>query len=113
MRRPRRAGLGTGVAAAGLALAAGCTTKEATKDTYFDRAIAPILQDSCGSTNTGANCHVTQDKKGNAIGNLSVKSYEDVVRRRDLLVTYGPYNLPNFLLKNVDPFTILLTASGR
>jgi hypothetical protein len=90
-------------------LAAGCSTKQPTENTYFDRTISPIIQDSCVHTNTGANCHFTQPK-GNAIGNLSLESYEDVVRRRDLLVNYGPYGLPNMLLKNVDPFDILLTA---
>jgi len=98
-----------GRAAGLLVVLAACTTKEPTKDTYYDRTIAPILQDSCASTNTAANCHVMQEK-GNAIGNLSVASYEDTVKRRDLLITYGPYGLPNFLLKNVDPFDILLTA---
>ena len=50
----------------------------APKDTYFDRTISPILQDSCVRTNTGANCHVDAEPKGNAIGNLSL----DVVRGR-------------------------------
>jgi hypothetical protein len=92
-----------------VAFASGCTSKEPTSDTYFDRTIGPILQDSCVRTNTGANCHITQPK-GNAIGNLSVASYDDVIKRRDLLINYGPYGLPNMLLKNVDPFDILLTA---
>src|SRR5450432_1644735 len=87
----------------------GCTTKHPTEDTYFDRTISPIIQDSCVHTNTGANCHFTQPK-GNAIGNLSLESYEDLVKRRDLLVNYGPYGLPNMLLKNVDSFDLLLTA---
>ena len=30
--------------------------------------------------------------------------------RRDLLVNYGPYGLPNMLLKNVEPLNLLLTA---
>jgi len=109
MGRPKGADRGKRCRVGILILVAGCTAKEPTKETYFDRTIFPILQDSCGSTNTGANCHVMQDK-GNAIGNLSVASYEDIVKRRDLLVTYGPYNLPNFLLKTVDPFDVLLTA---
>src|SRR5438552_1981169 len=35
---------------------AACTTKEPTTETYFDRTIYPIVQGSCGSTNTAANC---------------------------------------------------------
>jgi hypothetical protein len=100
----------TVVAAAALvALATGCSTKQATENTYFDRTISPIIQDSCVHTNTGANCHFTQPK-GNAIGNLSLESYDDLIKRRDLLVNYGPYGLPNMLLKNVDSFDLLLTA---
>jgi hypothetical protein len=110
MGRPKGAERGKQFAAAILVfVVAGCTTKEPTKETYFDRTIFPILQDSCGSTNTAANCHSMQPK-GNAIGNLSVDSYEDVIKRRDLLVTYGPYNLANFLLKNVDQFDLNVTA---
>ena len=109
MGRPKGAERGKRFAGAVLVFVAGCSTKEATKETYFDRTIFPILQDSCGSTNTAANCHSMQPK-GNAIGNLSVDTYEDVVKRRDLLVTYGPYNLANFLLKNVDPFDLVVTA---
>src|SRR4051794_15290764 len=55
--------------AAVVALASGCTTKQPTENTYFDRTINPILQNSCVHTNTGANCHFTQEPKGNAIGN--------------------------------------------
>jgi len=90
-------------------LTGGCSTKQPTDDTYFDRTVSPILQNSCVHTNTGANCHITQPK-GNAIGNLSLESYEDVVKRRDLLINYGPYGLPNMLLKNVEAFDVLLTA---
>jgi hypothetical protein len=109
MGHPKGAERGKRFAAGALVFLAGCTTKEPTNETYFDRTIFPIVQDSCGSTNTAANCHSMQPK-GNAIGNLSVDSYEDLIKRRDLLVTYGPYNLANFLLKNVDPFDLVVTA---
>ena len=88
--------------------ALGCSTKKPEETTYFDRTISPILQDSCVSTNTGANCHVTQER-GNAIGNLSLANFEDLSKRHDLLVNYGPYGLPNMLLKNVAPYDILYT----
>jgi hypothetical protein len=91
------------------ALAAACSAKEPKTETYFSRSISPILQSSCVSTNTGANCHITQER-GNALGNLSLATYGDLVKRRDLLINYGPYGLPNMLLKAVDPFDIVLTA---
>ncbi|HMI84807.1 MAG TPA: hypothetical protein VK550_11990 [Polyangiaceae bacterium] len=90
-------------------LVSACSAKEPKTETYFDRTISPILQSSCVSTNTGANCHITQEH-GNALGNLSLASYSDLVKRRDLLINYGPYGLPNMLLKSVDPFDIVLTA---
>src|SRR4051794_29015591 len=86
-----------------------CSAKKPTQETYFDRTIKPILQDSCVSTNTGSNCHVA-DAKGNAFGNLDLTSYAQIAKRRDLLVSYGPYALPNMLLKNVESFGVRLEA---
>src|SRR5687767_11972360 len=91
------------------ALAAACSAKEPKTETYFERTISPVLQSSCVSTNTGANCHSTQER-GNALGNLSLATYAELIKRRDLLINYGPYGLPNMLLKAVDPFDIVLTA---
>src|SRR5262245_37041178 len=79
-------------------LVSACSSKEPKTETYFDRTISPILQSSCVSTNTGANCHITQEH-GNALGNLSLAKYSDLIKRRDLLINYGPYGLPNMLLK--------------
>lgn len=83
-------------------LPASCTTKEPESSTYFARTISPILTTSCVRTNTGAGCHVA-DFKGNALGNLDVASFPNVAKRRDLLLDYGPYGQPAFLLKNIDP----------
>src|SRR5580704_17867890 len=80
----------------------GCTTKEPTPSTYFDRNIAPILENSCVRTNTGAGCHVA-DPKGNAFGNLDMTTFAGVDKRRDLLLDYGPYLQPSLLVKNVGP----------
>ncbi len=93
--------------AAGIAAVAAvaCSTKEPTPSTYFGRTIGPILTTSCVRTNTGAGCHVA-DARGNALGNLDVASFEGVQKRKDLLVDYGPYGQPAFLLKNVDPSQI-------
>jgi hypothetical protein len=83
----------------------GCTTKEPTPSTYFDRNIAPILENSCVRTNTGAGCHVA-DPKGNAFGNLDMTTFAGVDKRRDLLLDYGPYLQPSLLVKNVGPLQL-------
>ncbi len=94
-------------------LPASCTTKEPESSTYFARTISPILTTSCVRTNTGAGCHVA-DGKGNALGNLDVAVFANVAKRRDLLVDYGPYGQPAFLLKNVDPQQIeVQTYDGK
>lgn len=100
------------VALASLPLAS-CKTNEPETTTYFDRTISPILTTSCVRTNTGAGCHVANDK-GNALGNLDVASFAGVNRRRDLLLDYGPYGQPAMLVKNVDPFQIeVQTYDGK
>src|SRR5262252_4025608 len=88
---------------------AACTAKKPVEDTYFDRTVGPILQSSCVRTNTGANCHIANER-GNAIGNLSLASYEELSKRRDLLINYGPYTQPAMLLKNIEPLDLLITA---
>ncbi len=88
-------------ATAFLMLAPGCGSKEPRSSTYFERTISPILTTSCVRTNTGAGCHVA-DFKGNALGNLDVSTYDNVRKRRDLLLDYGAYGQPAFLLKNVE-----------
>lgn len=94
-------------------LPASCTTKEPESSTYFDRSIAPILTTSCVRTNTGAGCHVA-DPKGNALGNLDVASFDGLTKRRDLLIDYGPYGQPAFLVKNIDPFQVeVQTYDGK
>jgi hypothetical protein len=87
----------------GAALIGACTTKQPTESTYFSRTIQPILTTSCVRAPTGAGCHVA-DARGNALGNLDVSTYENITKRRDLLVDYGPYGQPALLMKNVPPF---------
>jgi hypothetical protein len=96
-----------GVAVAG---PAACTKKEPEQSTYFGRTIAPILVTSCVRTNTGVGCHVASEK-GNAFGNLDASNYEGIDRRRDLLLDYGPYGQPAFLVKNVPPFQVEVQSS--
>lgn len=86
-----------------------CSEKEPQSSTYFERSISPILTSSCTRTNTGASCHV-QDTRGNALGNLDTSTYDGLSKRRDLLVDYGPYGQPAFLLKNLDPLQVNVTT---
>ena len=88
-----------------------CSQREVeSEQTYFERKIAPILNGSCARSPTGSLCHITQDERGNALGNLDVTEYDLVAKRRDLLVSYGPYGLPALLLKAFPPQSLQLTA---
>src|SRR5580693_7259447 len=91
--RPARLFAGATLAVVLGCAAASCTTIQPQPSTFFDRTIAPVLQTSCVRTNTGAGCHVA-DEKGNAFGNLDLTGYDGVARRRDLLLEYGPYLQP-------------------
>ncbi len=84
---------------------AGCTTLQPQPTTYFAQTIDPVLQTSCVRTNTGVGCHVA-DAKGNAFGNLALDTYDNVSKRRDLLLDYGPYLQPGILVKNVPPYQV-------
>lgn len=78
---------------------------------YFDRTILPVLQGSCSQQTAG--CH-RSDAKGNALGNLDVTSFEMLDRRRDLLVTYGPYGSPGLLAKVSGPSSVpVSTLDGQ
>lgn len=94
-----------------LAWLPGCKRDEQPAQTnYYQRRIGPILEQSCVDGPAKAGCHVRADEQGNALGNLSLQSYDDVVRRRDLLVDYGPYGMPGMLLKVVPSFKLALTS---
>ena len=89
----------------------GCQRQEQPERTnFYQRRIGPILEQSCVDGPAKAGCHVRSDERGNALGNLSLQSYADVVNRRDLLVNYGPYGMPGMLLKAVPPFKLALTS---
>src|ERR1041384_7803189 len=91
-------------------VAAGCERKEQTAETnFYQRRIGPILERSCAEGPAKAGCHVRADDKGNAFGNLSLSSYDDLVKRRDLLVNYGPYGMPELLVKVAPDFKLALT----
>ncbi len=89
---------------------AGCERKERTTETnFYQRRIGPILERSCAEGPAKAGCHVRADDKGNALGNLSLESYDDLVKRRDLLLNYGPYGMPGLLVKVAPDFKLALT----
>ncbi len=83
------------------------SSEEADAAPYFDRTILPILEGSCSRQTTG--CH-RSDPKGNAVGNLDTTSFAALDRRRDLLVTYGPYNAPGLLTKVAGPQTLTVST---
>ncbi len=94
-----------------LLLLANCERKEQPVQTnFYQRRIGPILEQSCVDGPAKAGCHVRADDKGNALGNLSLQSYDDVILRRDLLVNYGPYGMPGMLVKVVPTFKLALTS---
>lgn len=89
----------------------GCERQERPVETnFYERRIGPILRQSCAEGPAKAGCHVRADDKGNAFGNLSLESYDDLAKRRDLLVNYGPYGMPGILVKAVPPFKLALTS---
>jgi hypothetical protein len=95
---------------AAVSLVTGCQRKEReAQTTFYQRRIGPILERSCAEGPAKAGCHVQADDKGNALGNLSLETYEDVVRRKDLLVNYGPYGMPGLLVKVAPTFKLALT----
>ncbi len=92
-------------------LAAGCGTQDKpAQTTFYERKIAPILLQSCATSPTQSSCHVAADDRGNALGNLNLTSYDTLSLRRDLLINYGPYGLPDLLLKAAPPFELQLTS---
>ncbi|MCC6215778.1 MAG: PD40 domain-containing protein [Polyangiaceae bacterium] len=111
MARLVRAALVAGVVGAAVVGGVpGCTREERPAETtYYERNIAPILQESCASSPTTSGCHVA-DSRGNALGNLSVASYGDLSLRRDLFQNYGPYGMPALLLEVVPEYDLRLVT---
>ncbi len=89
----------------------GCQrNEEPERTTFYQRKIEPILNNSCASSPSQSQCHVTADDRGNALGNLSIESYDTLTKRRDLLEEYGPYGVPGLLLKALPSYSIRLTS---
>jgi hypothetical protein len=97
----------------GCAALSACSRNDSPQDsTFFSRKIGPVLEQSCATSPTRSSCHVIadDDARANALGNLSVESYEHLALRRDLLVNYGPYGIPGLLLKVVPSYKLSLTS---
>jgi hypothetical protein len=100
-----------GLLAFAMVLLTGCQgPKYQATSTFYDRNIGPILKQSCADSPTQSGCHVAQNDRGNAFGNLNVTSYDTLIKRHDLLVTYGPYDLPALIVKALKPFQVRLTT---
>lgn len=86
----------------GLSLA-GCAPPLPPAGGYYTERIEPTFIGSCQSRAGG--CHVSNDE-GTAPGNLDLSSYDSLMRRRDVLIAYGPYPVPTLLLKAGSPVTV-------
>lgn len=87
--------------------ASACVPRMPSDGSYYTERIEPTFVTSCQGRAGG--CHVASDE-GSAPGNLSLDSYDSLMRRRDVLVTYGPYPLPSLLLKASAPVTVLVAV---
>src|SRR5260221_9021638 len=101
----RRGVLVLSVCALGGALgtAGACDCNGAPGQTYYQRNIEPILIDKCAGNTSG--CHATNlgDPYKFAAGNFDVTSFDNVQKRRDVLVRFGPYPQPLLLIKAIAP----------
>ncbi|MGZ3423597.1 MAG: TolB family protein, partial [Polyangiales bacterium] len=77
---------------------------------YFDRTIAPILQNSCSRQTTG--CHI-ENPRGEAVGNLDTTTFARLSRRRDLLLRHGPYPYQGLLQKVIGPQSITVQGASE
>jgi WD40-like Beta Propeller Repeat len=97
MLRARSATLGGSLS---LALLGACEPQAPDPtSTFYARKIDPILRSGCATSPSGSACHLLQDTRGNAFGNVSFESYDALTKRPDLLLPYGPYAMPDLLLK--------------
>lgn len=93
----------------GLSLLACDSKDRRPATTFYERRIGPILTTACADSGTQSGCHVAADDRGNAFGNLNLTSYEALSKRRDVLISYGPYALPALLVKVLPPFQVQLS----
>jgi hypothetical protein len=96
-----------------VALVGACKNPDVEQHTFFERRIAPVLDENCVSGTANALCHAESDQKpGEALGNLDLSSFEAIHRRPELLTAYGSYPEPVMLLKAVKPDEVSLQYDG-
>lgn len=86
----------------GLCAVAGAGCNDSPKGrTFYERNIEPILMQKCAGNTSGCHAVKEDDVSAVAAGNLDVTSFENVQKRRDVLVPFGAYPFPLFLIKAV------------
>jgi len=99
--------------AAPLVLVAACGNPDLGSRTYFERRIAPILEENCVRGTAEGLCHTeSNEKPGEALGNLDLSSFEAIHRRPELLAAYGSYPDPVLLTKAAKPSVITMIYAG-
>lgn len=94
--------------------ASACADPELSEQTFYSQRIAPILQENCVRGTADGLCHTESEQKpGEALGNLDLSSFEAIHRRPELLAAYGSYPEPVMLLKAVKPSELTLLYAGE
>ena len=83
--------------ASGLLLGA-CDPVPPPGGSFYDDRIQPVFEVGCALQTNG--CHIDED--GAATGNLDLSSFDALMRREDVLPSYGPYPAGLLLLKGGD-----------
>jgi hypothetical protein len=106
-----RPGLGSWAAA--LLVLGACQNPDLQSRSFFAQRIAPVLDENCVEGTAGGLCHAESEQKpGEALGNLDLSSFEAIHRRPELLKAYGSYPEPALLLKAVKPSDVSLQYAG-
>ncbi len=93
---------------------AACQNPDVPTRTFFEQRIAPILDENCVRGTADNLCHVESEQMpGLALGNLDLSSYDRVLKRRELLRSYGSYPEPILLLKAVKPEDVTFQYGGE
>lgn len=81
--------------------------------TFYERNVEPILLQKCAGNTSGCHSTNTDDPFKFAAGNLDVTSFENIQKRRDVLVAFGAYPYPLLLVKAVPAGALRLYYEGR
>jgi hypothetical protein len=100
MRRRERHGASLAWVLLGLV---ACSEPEPPAFSFYTDRVAPVLEVGCVQQTTG--CHVATPAL-TAAGNLDLTSFEQLMRRADVLPATGPYTVGQLLLKGGDSLQI-------